>query len=1394
MRRMSKWVLICSLVTGMTFGSLGMAQPASAASSAIDEQFAVHEQFKLEPVTLPTDGLTFSAEDNGYYERADSVVVTSSGDIIVLDRQQNRVLKFNNDGSFAEQLFDRDALHQAIRQLNESYPNYNYNQIVEITYFENNEIPYLYIIQSGYSNNDSTIYNLNTGTVERNIHNLPNYTRETSIGADDIAYQGYGAADYITFNPSTLSEIQGASVPFGKLDNVVHSLTRTPEDYYVLHTYNTYPENAADSQILVIDTLDKYKVYSASQSCSAVTECVYSSNGAGGYYSEVVTSPNHVYTASVTLSSGASYSPHAMIYKSLGAGDYEIAFIPIAGEFTHAQIANIAVDNDGNLYIQQADVPRVTKYVLAAGSYQASSIIGPAKKITPISDFYNFAISSSGDVYVLDRANYTLLRFTSTGHLEESISTNNNEQLVLYRNMVLLYDRSGSNIEVYDAITLDLIGAIPMVDEGNPDGETSYNGLYAVAAGDQAVIIAGRNGYEADNGDWVEYADYYKYELLYDGSTFVASQSGPLLEQAPDIIELYWDATLQSVKSFMYGNWEEGIPDKLYTYNIDESTVTPDDRITNIGNIEGRRLYQDQAGFLYDVDGRDLTVYNLAGLYLLDVNFNSNFQLTADGALLAGQYNSDAQTVTFEGYQLAEVNAAGVDPAMYELPVLSQVAADSITNFDADGEAIIDLGFDFPYATDEAVNQITVINNQVDDYIGVSYGEAGFVFLPFNNPYDVSYAEVNNDDRQQVVIQFSHTEATIQIIMDESGDLFVQTLDIFDDNYVYYATEYGGYAGLNDLTTEFLLPTSLFSTVKLDIAHDSGLASGPVAFQDIQLISAEPIMDVISITSPTYGSAYTLGGEEEQVVLEWEASALEMLAAEDGTDFSADYRDVLIISADPSFEYDRIYTYIALDAGQNTHRFTLSQLTPGLPYYFRVMEQHKIVIEDDWGTYNRYDTSALSDLGSFKVIAPAGTGGDNGGDPGDTGGGGDNGGNPGNGNAGGSGTGAVPNPGVESDPVVKVNGAEVRSTITNSGLSVQATDANSSNLEVNLNQAVWKELAEHAGGRIQISARGANYNLPIAALQVDAALSQLGLGPDDDYEIVISIQSRDNGRARQLAGQRNASVIGSSFEFSVTIVAKNEQTELNQFNSYVNREIELPEGTTPDQVSTAVVVEDSGLRHVPTKFVQNNGKWYASINSLTNSEYALIYAEVSFDDVTSHWAEGVIEEMGARQIVSGKQAGIFDPNANVTRAEFTAMLIRTLGLGERVYQGSFTDVSADRWYAGAVETAVSYELIAGYSDGTFRPNDPLTREQAMVMTKRAAKLVNLEGTVDGQELTGYKDADKLSSYAKESAAELVALGIMKGRRSSELAPQATITRAEVTQVLYNLLLTSAFVN
>ena len=234
---------------------------------------------------------------------------------------------------------------------------------------------------------------------------------------------------------------------------------------------------------------------------------------------------------------------------------------------------------------------------------------------------------------------------------------------------------------------------------------------------------------------------------------------------------------------------------------------------------------------------------------------------------------------------------------------------------------------------------------------------------------------------------------------------------------------------------------------------------------------------------------------------------------------------------------------------------------------------------------------------------------------GDTGGDGNN-----TGDTGSSGAGGTPNANVKADAitesVVKVNGVEVRPSITNSGLSVQATDVNATDMKVNLNRAAWKQLADNPSGDIQIAVRGANYTLPIGALQVDAALSQLGVAPGDDYEIIISIQAKDNERARRIAGQRNISILGSSIEFTVSIVANNKQAELNQFNSYVNRQIELPDGVNADQVSTAVVVEDSSLRHVPTRFVQNNGKWYASINSLTNSEYVLIHTDVSLDNVT----------------------------------------------------------------------------------------------------------------------------------------------------------------------------------
>jgi len=1511
MNSLSKWFLISALVISMTLGNIGVSatQMASASSSSINGQYPVHEQLKLESVPLITDDASFSLEDNGYYEKADSVVVTSTGDVIILDREENRVLKYSNDGSSWERLFDIHALNNLIRQINENYPSYLYNQIEEISYFENNDIPYLYIVKAGTNFNggrfDVSIYNLNTGSLASHKWDIMGYQTkpEVSIGADGIAYHGVQRNDYIAINAADLSIISSPAYEFGKFyaENLVHSLSRTAEGLYIMNTYtNDFSYTGDTSQIVVVDELAKSSLYYATQSCEETEECKYSTKEAGSYYSEIVSSPNQRYTASVTLShddtEDASYTPHVMLYTSLGS-DYNIDIIPIEGKFTNGEIATIAIDNDMNLYIQQADVPRVIKFERDGESYHATSTsYGPEEQLTPISDYYTYGIGSNGDVYVVDQDNELLHLFTKHGVHVKSVSTNYVYELVLYNNMVLLHDNQ--YIYVYDASSLELIDTLTMKDALYPEGPREYNQLHVVAVENKGVVIAGTNDfYNDDEDEYIQYTNYYSYELLYNAETesITATELGSL-EKAPYINDMYWDAAEQAVKSKKNQGWYEEEQGQLYTFNFEECTVTPDDIMELVSYVNGR-LYQESTGYIYDISESSVTIYNRAGLHLLyvdlDVRGNHN-QLTSDGLLIVDQYNGDAQAITLEGFKLADGNLKGMNPTLYEFPEMNEIGATSNLVFDDEGIATTNLSFDFPLSSDDVVNQMTIINN--NNYIGLGFGDGGFVFLPFLNPSNVSFVELSTDDWQRAVVQFSHVEgwdgnvlATMQIIIDDKGSIFIQTLDIFDSEYLYQATEYGGYAGVYGSDLEFELPTALYSAVKIATVEDTGIVAAPATFQAIHITSEQQHYDVISITSPVYASVFVQDGAEEQVVLAWDASANEKLA-ENASEYSSSYQDVLIISADPSFNYDLIYSYTYKDPTLNSHSYNVSDLTPGLPYYFRVLEQKKV--EDEYGSY-RFFTSAVSELGSFKVVSSSspggdggdtggdggdggdtgGDGGDTGGDGGDTGGGdggntggdggntggdggntggdgsntggdggntgsdggntggdggntggdggntggdggntggdggntggdggntggdgGNTGGNGGNTGGNGGGTGSLPIPNAETKPVVKLNGSELKSTITNTGLIVQANDVNTPNIEVSLNKSMWKELANKPNGYININTRGANYNLPIAALQLESVLRQLELSTDDEYEIVVSIQQKDNQRAQRLAGQRNASIIGSTISFTVNIIAKNNQTELDQFNSYVNREIELPEGLTPDEISTAVVVEENGLRHVPTKFVQNNGKWYASINSLTNSEYALLYAKVSFEDIISHWAKDVIEEMGARQIISGKTASSFDPNADVTRAEFTAMLIRALGLAELEYQGDFTDITSDRWYAGAVETATSYKLINGYTDGTFRPNDSLTREQAMVMTMRAVKLINLEMANDEQALTAYQDADQIAKYAKDSVQQLVALGIMKGRNDSQLAPQATITRAEVTKVLHNLLHVSEMID
>lgn len=177
-------------------------------------------------------------------------------------------------------------------------------------------------------------------------------------------------------------------------------------------------------------------------------------------------------------------------------------------------------------------------------------------------------------------------------------------------------------------------------------------------------------------------------------------------------------------------------------------------------------------------------------------------------------------------------------------------------------------------------------------------------------------------------------------------------------------------------------------------------------------------------------------------------------------------------------------------------------------------------------------------------------------------------------------------------------------------------------------------------------------------------------------------------------------------------------------------------------------------------------------------------AAAAFEDTAGHWAEKDIAEMTALGIVNGIDETHFAPDANVTRAEFAALLVRTLGMEEAAYSGEFSDVSADDWYAGIAAAASRAGLVQG-ADGAFLPQETISREQMAVMIARACESRLPDEAPDTP--AEYTDADEFAQWAASAIQKVTALGLMNGIDSTTFGPQEPATRAQAVAILHRFL-------
>lgn len=355
---------------------------------------------------------------------------------------------------------------------------------------------------------------------------------------------------------------------------------------------------------------------------------------------------------------------------------------------------------------------------------------------------------------------------------------------------------------------------------------------------------------------------------------------------------------------------------------------------------------------------------------------------------------------------------------------------------------------------------------------------------------------------------------------------------------------------------------------------------------------------------------------------------------------------------------------------------------------------------------------------------------------------------------------------------------------------------------VTLNGQTVKDM-ENRGDILEVKTDSAAYILPAKEINIDSLLQQLGNNVElKDIKVNISIAKASDDTvkiAEDAANKNNYQVVVEPIIFKVTAENGDKTTEISKFNSYIQRMIAIPEGVDPLKITTGVALNGDGIfSHMPTTVTVIDGKYYAKISSLTNSTYSLVYSPKIFKDVENHWAKNDISNMASRLIISGAEDDKFEPDRDITRGEFAAIIVRGLGLMRSgTGKDSFSDVSKSDWYYEAISIANDYGLIKGKGNNSFEPNEKITREEAMVIIERAMIITKLKTELTPSEvqenLKLFKDESSISAWAENSAAACINNGIISGSNNN-IEPNQNITRAEAAVVIERLLQKSNLIN
>lgn len=172
-------------------------------------------------------------------------------------------------------------------------------------------------------------------------------------------------------------------------------------------------------------------------------------------------------------------------------------------------------------------------------------------------------------------------------------------------------------------------------------------------------------------------------------------------------------------------------------------------------------------------------------------------------------------------------------------------------------------------------------------------------------------------------------------------------------------------------------------------------------------------------------------------------------------------------------------------------------------------------------------------------------------------------------------------------------------------------------------------------------------------------------------------------------------------------------------------------------------------------------------------------------DTKGHWAESYVGQLTQRGIIGGFPDGSFKPDDGITRAQFAAIAVKALNLPSASGPASFADVSGSYWANRAIAAVSQAGLVTGFPDGSFKPEDKITRAQALVIL---AKALPSQGAADTSILNSYGDGSSVPAWAAPSVAKAAKARILVSYPDpSQIRPNVNATRADVAALTYQTL-------